>query len=208
MSHITRSKEMLWQAGCETVLAAPQNYIDIDVEADGIAGHGSLLAIGAQAPTGESYYSEIRPAFAEFLQGHRDFCDTHGLDHERLMDEAREYRQVIPEFIEWLESLKSENGNKPPVFTAFNASFDFAFIDLYCAKLGINNPFGIASFDLKSYAAQLSGDHDWTKTRKSQLPPEILPEGDFTHHALEDAQYQQKLHFGMVALLGSKVIIC
>ena len=100
-------KEQLWAVGREKVLAASQLYIDVDVKADGIAGYGSMVSIGAQSPTGESFYSEIRPYSKKFL-------------------------------------------------------------------------------------------------KKSKLPPEILPDGDFTHHALEDAQYQQKIHFGLAALLGTR----
>lgn len=48
----------------------------------------------------------------------------------------------------------------------------------------------------------LTGDWDWKSTSKSRLPRIVVPDEDFTHHALEDAQYQQKLHFGMAGVLG------
>lgn len=197
-------KEALWAAGREIVVAAPQHYIDIDVEADGIAGHGSMLSIGAQSPTGESFYTEIKPYSQDYLPGHRQFCEAHGLQHERLMDEAPELDVAIGGLQRWLHELGSIDG-KAPVFTAYNAAFDWAHVDLAFIKAGVNdNPFGIAPFDLKSLALPLTGDWDFSKTKKSKLPPEIVPDGDFTHHALEDAQYQQKLHFGMAALLGAR----
>jgi hypothetical protein len=31
-----------------------------------------------------------------------------------------------------------------------------------------------------------------------------VPDGDFTHHALEDARYQQKIHFALVGALAAK----
>lgn len=196
-----RKNEQLWATGREIVLNAPQLFIDVDVEADGIAGHGSMLSIGAQSPTGESFYSEIKPYSADYLPGHRQFCEEHGLEHERLMDEAPELNEVMERYNEWVKSAVQKTGKKT-VFTAFNAAFDWAHVDLALVKSGIENPHGIAPFDLKSLALPIA-NWDWKKTGKNHLPQEVLPEGEFTHHALEDAQYQQKIHFGMAAILGS-----
>jgi hypothetical protein len=194
----------LFEKGRKIVLNAPQLYIDVDVEADGIAGHGSMLSIGAQSPTGESFYSEIRPVSEDFQQGKRDFCEQHGLQRERLLAEAPELRDVMSRFNTWVVDEAKRTGKKP-ILTAFNAAFDWGFVDLYLVKAGFEkSPFGIAPFDLKSLALPFTGGWDWDKTSKSKLPEIIIPDGDFTHHALEDAQYQQKLHFGMAALLGER----
>lgn len=197
----------LQERGREIVLAAPVLYVDVDVEADGKAGYGSMLSIGAQSPTGESFYREIKPISEDFVASQREFCEEHGLQRDRLMQEAQEYIEAMQEFADWLSELQAKYG-KPPVFTAFNAAFDFAFVDLYFVKAGLKNPFGIAPFDLKSLALPIVGDGnwDWSQTAKNKLPTVIVPDGDFTHHALEDAQYQQKLHFGMAALLSSSKI--
>lgn len=195
------NKTEIFNHGRKIVLSAPQLYIDVDVEADGIAGHGSMLSIGAQSPTGESFYSEIKPTTEDFKPGNREFCDQHGLQRERLLQEAPDATEVMDKFHTWVTAV-SEKIDKPPVFTAFNAAFDWAFVDLYFIKAGYEkNPFGIAPFDLKSLALPLTGEWDWSETSKNKLPKIIIPEGDFTHHALEDAQYQQKLHFGMAAIM-------
>ena len=199
-------KEQLWAVGREKVLAAPQLYIDVDVEADGIAGYGSMLSIGAQSPTGESFYSEIRPYSKKHLPGHRQFCEDHGLQHDRLMDEAPVVEVVMERYRHWLEAIVRKTG-KQALFTAFNAAFDWAHVDLAFAKSRLENPHGIAPFDIKSLALPIAG-WDWDHTKKSKLPTEILPDGDFTHHALEDAQYQQKIHFGLAALLGDRYECC
>jgi len=197
-------KEQLWDAGREIVAAAPQTYIDIDVEADGIAGYGSMLSIGAQSVNGESYYSEIRPASEEFITSNRRFCEAHGLERERLLDEARPFTEVMGEFYEWTrENVGRAMGTKA-VFTAFNAGFDWAHTDLYFARAGLKNPYGVAPFDIKSLMVAYDRTWDWSKSVKSRLPQEIVPDEEFTHHALEDAQYQQKLHFGLAALLGAR----
>src|ERR1044072_6963591 len=65
------TKEALFAVGQEKVLAAPQLYIDVDIEADGIAGYGTMLSMGAPSPTGERCYRKIRPYSENFLSGHR-----------------------------------------------------------------------------------------------------------------------------------------
>src|SRR6187200_2069925 len=83
----------------------------------------------------------------------------------------------------------------------FNVGFDFPLVDLGMKEAGLKNPFGIAGYCIKSLANQLSPNYDWSKTTKNKLPPEIIPEGDFTHNALEDAVYQQKIHNALVGAL-------
>lgn len=197
-------RQKIWDRGKEIILNALQLYIDVDVEADGIAGNGSMLSLGAQAPTGESFYSEIKPLFEEYKKGNREFCEQHGLQRDRLLKEAPDMQNVMTRFNQWLEELRDKN-KKQPIFSAFNAAFDWSFVDLYLLKAGFEkNPFGIAPFDLKSLALPLTGNWNWNETSKNKLPRIILPDGDFTHHALEDARYQQKLHFGMAGILGNK----
>lgn len=197
------SKQELWDAGQEIVLASPVLYIDVDVEADGIAGYGSMLSIGAQSPTGEHYYSEIKPRGTDYISSQRQFCEAHGLEYDRLLAEAPDLDLVMKGFKRWVGNV-ADKYKKQPVFTAFNAAFDWAHVDLSFVRSGITeNPFGIAPFDLKSLAVVLSPEWDFSQTTKSKLPPEIVPDTEFTHHALEDARFQQKLHFGMAAILGS-----
>lgn len=198
-----KRRQQLWDKGRRIVLAAPQLYIDVDVEADGIAGFGSMLSMGAQSPTGESFYSEIRPLLGgQFIEGNRDFCEKHGLEYSRLLKEAPVLSRVMKDFSLWLEDLKLKTG-KDTIFTAFNAAYDWGFVNLYFVLSGIEeNPFGIAPFDLKSLTLPLAKNWDWKQTSKSKLPQIILPDGDFTHNALEDAKYQQKIHFGLAGLLG------
>lgn len=103
------------------------------MEADGIAGHGSLLSLGAQSATGEIFYSEIKPAFEDFISENREFCESHGLQRERLLAEALDFEAVMRLFSGWVDRLKKSTG-KQPVFTAFNAAFDWALVDLYFVK--------------------------------------------------------------------------
>jgi len=195
-------KERLWAEGREILLSAPQQFIDVDVEADGIAGYGSMLALGAVAVGGETFYSELKPLFETYLPGNRAFCEARGLEHERLMEEAPEAEQVMNQFHDWIIELQQKH-DKETVFVGLNAGFDWALVDLYFALHGLKNPFGIAGDDLKSLVMPLGGKWDWNDTKKSRIPEIIKPDGEFTHHALEDAMYQQKIHFGAAALLAN-----
>ncbi len=195
-------RESLWRIGREIVIAAPQLFIDADVEADGIAGHGSLLSMGFVAPTGETFYRELKPSSDDFKPGNRKFCEEHGLQRDRLMVEGMDPKQAVSELFGWLQDLKQKTGKKP-VFTAFNAGFDWALVDLAFVKADYqNNPFGIAPFDIKSLFMAINGEWDWSKTTKDNLPKIIVPSEEFTHNALEDSIWQQKLHFGAAALIG------
>ena len=193
----------LAELGRQRVRAAPQLYVDVDVEADGIAGFGSMLSIGAVTAGGHEFYSEISPSVDEFLPAQRRFCDEHGLERNRLQREAPAADAVMHAFAEWLRGVPDADGRRP-VFAAFNASFDWAFVDLYFARAGIGNPFGIAPFDLKSLALTLDADWDWSSTSKRRLPNTIAPAREFTHHALEDARYQQEIHFALSGALAAR----
>lgn len=194
--------EQLAVRGQEIIKAAPQLYFDVDVEADGIAGYGSLLSVGAVSPWGETYYSELRPSSDRYLKSNRAFCEAHNLERDRLMDEGQDPAEAMEEFADWVGGITAIYGKDRAVFSAFNASFDFPWVDLAMKEADLRNPFGIAGYCIKSMAHSLSSNYDWRQTTKGRLPAEIVPEGDFTHNALEDAQYQQKIHNALVGVLG------
>ncbi len=185
--------------GKQIIENAPQLYIDIDVEADGKPGYGSLLSIGAVTPDGETYYTELQPGSNVYIDSQRAFCEQHGLQRERLKHEGLRPKTAMQDFQNWTV-FQAERYGKTPVFSAFNAGFDFGHIDLEFIRYGLKNPYGIAPFCLKSLALALQPNWNWSGTIKDNLPSEILPPGEFTHNALEDAIYQQHIHFGLAAL--------
>jgi len=199
--------EQLVESGQNVIRQAPQLFIDLDVEADGIPGYGSLLSIGAVSPWGETFYTELKPASEKYLPTNRVFAEAHGLERERLLAKGEDPVVAAQNLARWSVELAEAHGKDRPVLTAFNASFDFPWIDLAMKEAGHNdNPFGVAGFCIKSLAMALPGAYDWRKTAKGALPAELIPPGDFTHNALEDAIYQQQIHFalaGKLALLHS-----
>ncbi|MFO0881982.1 MAG: 3'-5' exoribonuclease [Candidatus Saccharimonadales bacterium] len=205
MRTIEYSPLWLERTGQQLVQCAPQAFIDVDVEADGIAGYGSLLSIGAVSPWGDEFYAELRPSNKEFIPGNRAFCEWHNLGRERLLDEGQDPRATLANFSEWTHQVLSDSRKLTAVLTAYNASYDFPLIDAYYKKLELENPYGHAAFCIKSLAMAIQGhgQWDWKQTGKGSLPTALIPEGDFTHNALEDARYQQRIHFRLAGLIDS-----
>lgn len=199
----------LYETGRELVQNSPDLLCDVDVEADGVAGNGSVLSIGAVSPWGDKFYSELRPQTPElYVAGHREFCNSHGLEHARLMDEGKPPRQALEEFADWAQTIAHTHEISPgAVLASFNASYDFPLLDLAYRTAGVASPFGHSALCVKSLAMVLphtSEVYDWQATRKSRLPPDIKPAQVFTHNALDDAIYQQQIHFAIVGLLHTR----
>lgn len=204
MRNIEKTHQNLVDCGREIVQNAPQIFIDVDVEGDGPAGFGSLLSIGAIAPRGETFYAEIAPQTERFLRGPHEFCETHGLNRERLSREGLNIATAAINFANWTNNL-AKSANKLPVFTAFNAGYDWAHVDLALALAGISrNPFGIAPFDIKSLAMCLGEKWDFAQTAKDKLPQILTPAREFTHNALDDARWQQEQHFALAGYMAKK----
>ena len=195
--------QQYFERGQEIVQAAPQLYVDLDVEADGKPGYGSLLSVGAVTPWGDEFYREIKPTSDVWVPSQRQFCEDHNLQRERLLAEGMHPAQAMRELQQWTREQQARYEKVGSVLTAFNASFDYPWIDLQMTRAKLNSPYGIAGYCIKSLAQVFSQDrYDWRETSKGRLPADIVPDGDFTHNALEDAAYQQKIHFALVGRLA------
>jgi len=194
-------RQYLWQTGREIVLGSPQDRVSVDIETNGRLGRGSILEWGGISTYGPTLRVLFRPVpeFG-FTPANRAFAERHGYTEEYLMREGVDWREGMWRIAEWANQLYGMHG-KPLVLTAFNNQFDGGFTESYFSQLDMENPFGFDSFDIKSLADNLSGDHDWVKTQKANLPRVIIPDGEMTHHALDDAKQQQLIYFGLVALL-------
>ena len=214
-------REFYTELGREILInRAPEMFVDFDVEGDGPAGFGSLCSIGAVAPTGETFYAELKPQTDRYSPGARAFCDKLGLTREYLEDNGVSVEDAGRAFKQWVDALKQKYDNKQAVATAFNAGYDWAHIDLafaiaaevYPADFPTNprilspqhNPFGVSPADTKSLGLPLPREGQdgvvwsWKVTSKTNLPDTVSPDLVFTHNALDDAKYQQLQHFAMV----------
>lgn len=184
------------------VQSARQLLIDFDIEADGIAGHGSILSIGAVSPFGDKFYAELKPSSHLFIASQHDFCEAHGLKRERLLREGRDPAEVMRAFVEWATRLKQRSKKEGVVLTAFNTGFDFSLLRLALYQNGCENPFGYGGFCSQSYALAASPNHNWDNASVSWMAATFGTVAELTHHALQDAKDQQIMHFVLAAYLA------
>jgi DNA polymerase III epsilon subunit-like protein len=184
--------------GRDIIQQSPQLIVDLDVESDGIAGHGSLLAIGAVTPWGEEFYRELKPTSDIWIEGNREFCESHGLQRDRLLCDGMEPAQVMKELDEWTRMYMMKYGKAAAVLAAYNASYDFPLIGLEFERAGLENPYGHAGYCTESLVMAFEPNYDWRASGKKQFGPDVRPTGELSHNALEDAIYQQQFHFALI----------
>jgi DNA polymerase III epsilon subunit-like protein len=93
-------------------------------------------------------------------------------------------------FAAWVEEVVPADHR--PIFTAFNAAFDWMFIaDYFHRHLG-RNPFGYSALDVKAFAMG-SANCSWAQTSMDALSARHLAGRRLQHHALSDAQDQAEL---------------
>jgi hypothetical protein len=194
--------EQLVETGRKRVVNAQHLFASVDIEADGNPGRGSILSIGGIMPKGSWFYEELKPLDDKWDENQKRFCEFHGLNRERLMDEGTDPKVAIEKFNDWVASNANKE-HKTPVMEGFLIGWDKGFIDYYCEILGLPKAFGPTAYlDQKSLMMGIGGGWDFAMTSKHNLPPILLPEGDFTHNALEDAIYQQELGFALAGLIS------
>lgn len=194
-------RERLWALGFEIVQNLPQLHVSVDIEADGpMYGLGNMLSVGAVTPTGETFYAELKPIGEEHHKGQREFCEMHGLEHERLMEEGEEAESVLGNFADWTNEQVTKSGKGRPLMVGQAIAWDAMFIHAYFSSVGLENPYGIKPLDIASEAFSGIAEKDMDKTGKDDYPAIIRPDDDFPHHALEDAKIQMQYHYGVIAL--------
>ena len=108
-------------------------YIVVDVESSGpIPGEYALLSIGAATLTSppETFYIELQPDADAFTE---EAMRVNQLDLEVLKQEAFPPAAAMQKFAEWTESITP--AGKLPIFVAFNAPFDWMFVNVYFLSL-------------------------------------------------------------------------
>ena len=165
-------------------------YICVDVETAGpIPGDYSLLSIGActiDVPV-TTFYIELKPINEQVMP---EAAQVHQLSLPRLEIEGVEPKQAMVQFDAW---LKDQAGpNHQPVLVAFNAPFDWMFINYYFFHYLGYNPFGHAALDIKALYMGLAGVA-WRQTSWRFIDPHFVQVKGLTHHALQDALDQAKL---------------
>lgn len=171
-------------------------YVSVDVETAGPdPANFSLLSIGA------CLVSDPEIAFYVELQPIHPNADPKALEVSRLSLAELAAKGIPPAkaMTDWDRWLKE---NLPPgaqpLFVAFNAPFDWMFVNDYFHRYLGHNPFGHAALDIKSYYMGLKRV-SWSETSIAHLAPLYLNGVFLSHHALQDARDQAKLFHQLLA---------
>ena len=165
-------------------------YISVDVEASGpIPGEYSMLSLGAcvVGDLSKTFYAELKPISDKYIE---QALDVSGLSLEELRHKGSEPVKAMKNLEEWLKWAAGEEGR--PVFVAFNATFDWSFVNYYFHRFLGNNPFGISGLDIKAYYMGVMGC-GWGETTKRKLASQFKSDKPHTHNALDDAIEQAEI---------------
>ena len=181
-----------------------ETYICVDVETAGpIPGKYSLLSIGActldDPPA--TFYIELKPTNQRNTP---EAASVHMLSFTRLLAEGTEPKQALLQFEAWLKSQVARD--QLPVFVAFNAPFDWMFVNYYFIRYLGHNPFGHAALDIKAFYMGMAGV-SWSQTSWRFIEPDYVERENLTHHALQDALDQALLFKKLLAANKPKTII-
>ncbi len=174
----------------------PEVYVSVDIEAAGPTPRAySMLSIGAclvDRPE-ESFYVELKPEL--------DAVDdaalaVSGLSMAELSANGTEPAEAMRAFADWLAAAVPADHKM--VFTAFNAVFDWMFVDDYFRRHLGRNPFGASALDVKAYYMGQAGT-TWADTSMRRLSPLYLSGRPLTHNALADARDQAELFRALLA---------
>jgi DNA polymerase III epsilon subunit-like protein len=165
-------------------------FISVDIEAAGpYVGRYSLLTIGAcpvDAPD-ETFYVELKPTSSDATP---EALAITGLSMEKLTIDGLDPTEAMRRFEEW--ALRHVSDGQRLVFVAFNASFDWMFVNEYFHRYLGRNPFGHSALDMKALYMGLSGA-SWSQTSMRYAAARFLEGRQLTHNALSDAQDQAEL---------------
>lgn len=169
-------------------------YISVDVEAAGpIPGEYSMLSLGACLVHNldATFYVELQPINDNAVP---QALAVSGFSLEQLRATGRPPAEAMRTFRDWIASSVGDNR---PVFVAFNATFDWSFVNWYFHKYVGANPFGISGLDIKAYYMGLSGCR-WGDTTKRNIPKQFHSQRRHTHNALDDALGQAEMFAKML----------
>ncbi len=181
---------------CKDRVASLEAYVSVDVETAGPnSSRYSLLSIGAclVAEPQRTFYVELQPTSHHFTS---EALAVSGLSLEKLAEHGLPPAEAMARFETWLEA--EIPSDQQPIFVAFNAPFDWMFVNDYFHRFWGRNPFGHAALDLKTFYMGLTGVQ-WSETTMRYLAARYLDNHQLTHHALRDAQDQADLFRKMLA---------
>lgn len=174
-------------------------YISVDVETAGPnPSQYSMLSIGAcvVCDPKRTFYVEMQPVNENFLPS---ALSISGLSMEKLTEQGLTPAEAMARFEVWAEEQMPEG--QLPILVAFNAPFDWMFVNDYFHRFIGQNPFGHSAIDIKAFFMGLAGV-SWEGTSMRQLVSRYSDTRRLTHHALQDAVDQARLFRNMLREAG------
>ena len=171
-------------------------YISVDIETAGPnPSQYSLLTIGACTlrERASTFYVELKPVNMNYVP--EALAISH-LSMDRLAERGLEAAEAMRNFETWLKEQTPEG--QRPLFLAFNAPFDWMFVNDYFHRFLGRNPFGHTAVDIKAYYMGLTGV-GWEETSMRYISQMYLGDRQLTHHALRDAMDQAEIFRKMQA---------
>ena len=173
-----------------------ETYISIDIETAGPnPSTYSLLSIGACTvfEPQETFYIELQPVNENKIS---EAMMIGRLNWANLKEKGSPPQEAMSRFAQWVSSVSAEGSQ--PIFVAFNAPFDWMFVnDYFHCYLG-HNPFGHKALDIKAFYRGLKGV-SWEATGMRHISPHYLDHQNLTHHALQDALDQAEIFRKLLA---------
>ena len=159
-------------------------FIVIDVESAGPnPGNYALSSIGACTlnQTRETFYIELIPDSELFTD---EALRISNFSMEYLKENGIDSKEAMQKLSDWVSGICPENAS--PVFVAFNAPYDWMFVNEYFHRYKIANPFGYKALDIKAF---YMGKHgvSWKDTSFKNVAERYLDSKSIEHHALQDA---------------------
>ncbi len=163
--------------------------VSVDIETAGpVPSRYAMLSIGAclVARPEEGFYVELQP---EHPDADPQALAISGLSLDMLAREGLPAGEALRRFDAWLrEHVPGER----PVFVAFNAPFDWTFLnDAFHRHLG-RNPFGHFALDIKAFYMGMSAA-PLAQTSFRAISAQHLDSRALTHNALADARDQSEV---------------
>jgi hypothetical protein len=183
-----------------------ETYISVDIEAGGpIPGPNSMLSIGAAAfvrdgPKGvllDTFSANLKPLPGSTIDPTTKsaFWDKQPDAWAACQENQRDPHEAIGAFIAWVEAVSTKD--RPPVFVAYPAGFDFLFVYWYIVRFGYQSPFSFSALDVKSYVSAVL-KKPYRQTVKRNMPGRWFPATKHTHVAVEDAIEQGELFMNIL----------
>ncbi len=165
-------------------------YIVVDIESSGPSpDRYALLSLGAatlERPS-KTFYIEFQPDSDEYTE---EALSISGLSIPQLSNTGIPPEDALRKFAQWVNTITPHG--QIPIFTAFNAPFDWMFVNTYFHKYLGYNPFGHKALDIK---ALFMGAHHtpFLHTSHFQICEHYGLTSTLSHHALEDAVQEAQL---------------